>query len=72
MQTASVLQPRTAGARVQIRNAIDDFGVLSALAIGWIVFREWPVQRIFPGVLFIVGAGLAIILRERRASRHPA
>ncbi len=48
------------------------FGVLSALAIGWIVFGEWPVQRIFPGVLFIVGAGLVIILRERRVSRRPA
>lgn len=48
------------------------FGVLSALAIGWIVFREWPVERIFPGVLFIVGAGLVIILRERRASRPVA
>jgi len=47
------------------------FGVLSALAIGWIVFREWPVQRIFPGVLFIVGAGLVIILRERGAARRP-
>ena len=47
-------------------------GVLSALAIGWIVFSEWPVQRIFPGVIFIVGAGLVIILRERRATRRPA
>ncbi|MCH7793590.1 MAG: DMT family transporter, partial [Proteobacteria bacterium] len=48
------------------------FGVLSALVIGWIVFSEWPVQRIFPGVVFIVGAGMVIILRERRASRRPA
>jgi len=48
------------------------FGVLSALAIGWIVFGEWPVQRIFPGVVFIVGAGLVIILRERRVSRRAA
>jgi drug/metabolite transporter (DMT)-like permease len=48
------------------------FGVLSALAIGWIVFGEWPVQRIFPGVLFIVGAGLVIVLRERRTSRRAA
>ncbi len=48
------------------------FGVLSALAVGWIVFGEWPVQRIFPGVVFIVGAGLVIILRERRASRRAA
>ena len=48
------------------------FGVLSALAIGWIVFGEWPVQRIFPGVVFIIGAGLVIVLRERKASRRPA
>ena len=48
------------------------FGVLSALAIGWIVFGEWPVQRIFPGVVFIVGAGIVIILRERRVSGRPA
>jgi drug/metabolite transporter (DMT)-like permease len=45
------------------------FGVLSALGIGWIVFNEWPVQRIFPGVIFIIGAGIMIILRERRTSR---
>jgi hypothetical protein len=30
------------------------------------------VQRIFPGVLFIVGAGLVIILREHRVSRRAA
>ena len=48
------------------------FGVLSALAIGWIAFGEWPVDRIFPGVLFIVGAGLVIILRERGTSRPGA
>lgn len=45
-------------------------GVLSALGIGWIVFSEWPVQRIFPGVIFIIGAGLMIILRERRSRSH--
>ncbi|MCH9018884.1 MAG: DMT family transporter [Proteobacteria bacterium] len=48
------------------------FGVLSALVIGWIVFSEWPVERIFPGVVFIVGAGLVIVLREHRASGRPA
>lgn len=46
------------------------FGVLSALAIGWVVFNEWPVARIFPGVIFIVGAGLVIIYRERRLARR--
>ena len=45
-------------------------GVLSALAIGWIAFNEWPVARIFPGVVFIVGAGLLIIYRERRFARR--
>jgi drug/metabolite transporter (DMT)-like permease len=48
------------------------FGVMSALAIGWMVFGEWPVERIFPGVLFIIGAGLVIIFREHRASRRQA
>jgi len=48
------------------------FGVLFALAIGWVVFAEWPVQRIFPGLVFIVGAGLMIIYRERRASYRTA
>ena len=47
------------------------FGVLSALVIGWMVFSEWPVQRIFPGVVFIVGAGLVIIVRERGALGKP-
>ena len=50
----------------------DYLGVLSALAIGWIVFGEWPVERIFPGVVFIVGAGLVIIIRERTATARPA
>jgi drug/metabolite transporter (DMT)-like permease len=48
------------------------FGILSVLVVGWVVFREWPVERIFPGVLFIAGAGLIIILRERRTARRPA
>lgn len=45
-------------------------GVISALAVGWIVFREWPIDRIFPGVLLIVGAGLVIVYRERWAGRR--
>lgn len=43
------------------------FGILSAMAVGWVVFGEWPMERIFPGVLFIVAAGLVIVVRERRA-----
>lgn len=45
------------------------FGLIAAFIIGWIVFREWPVERAFPGVLLIVGAGLVIIYRERRGRR---
>ena len=48
------------------------FGILSALAVGWIVFGEWPVARIFPGALFIAAAGLMIIFRERRVAQKPA
>lgn len=44
----------------------DYFGVIFALLLGWFVFAEWPFDRLFPGVLFIVGAGLLIIWRESR------
>lgn len=42
-------------------------GILFAFAIGWIVFNEAPFETLFPGVLFIIGAGLLIVWRERRA-----
>lgn len=45
------------------------FGLIASFAIGWIVFREWPVERVFPGILLIVGAGLVIVYREHRAGR---
>ncbi len=48
------------------------FGILSALVVGWIVFGEWPMARIFPGALFIAAAGLMIIFRERRVAQQPA
>ncbi len=48
------------------------FGILSALTVGWIVFGEWPVARIFPGALFIAAAGLMIIFRERRVAQQSA
>lgn len=44
----------------------DYFGVLFALILGWFFFAEWPFDRLFPGVLFIVGGGLVIIWRENR------
>ncbi len=41
-------------------------GILFAFILGWIFFDEAPVDRLFPGVLLIVGAGLLIVWRERR------
>lgn len=41
-------------------------GIVFAFALGWFVFHEAPIDRLFPGVLLIVGAGLLILWRERR------
>lgn len=40
-------------------------GILIAFWLGWVFFDEAPVGVLFPGVLFIVGAGLLIVWRER-------
>ncbi len=48
------------------------FGFFSALAIGWVCFGEWPIDRIFPGILFILAAGIVMISRERRLGRLKA
>ncbi len=42
------------------------FGIVFAFILGWVFFAEAPVERLFPGVLAIVGAGLLIIWRQRR------
>jgi len=41
------------------------FGIPFSFTIGWFVFGEAPFEKIFPGALFIVAAGLLIIWRER-------
>jgi len=46
-------------------------GIAFAFAIGWLVFDEAPFERLFPGVILIVGAGLIIIWRERRSKAAP-
>ena len=43
------------------------FGILNAFVLGWVFFGEFPVQKIFPGALFIVASGLVIVWRERYA-----
>lgn len=44
----------------------DFFALVFAFVIGWLVFDEAPFDRLFPGVLLIVGGGLLIVWRERR------
>lgn len=46
------------------------FGMIYALALGWLIFGESPVDKLFPGAPLIVAAGLTIAWRERR--RRPA
>jgi len=41
------------------------FGIPISFMLGWLFFSEAPFDALFPGVFFIVGAGLLIFLRER-------
>ena len=45
------------------------FGILTSFLIGWIVFDEFPVDTLFPGVILILISGFIIIWRENRASK---
>ena len=47
------------------------FGIPISFALGWVFFNEAPFDTLFPGVLFIVGAGLLIVLRERYQQKSP-
>ena len=42
----------------------DYIEIFFALILGWIFFREWPVDQLFPGALFIVIGGIIIYLRQ--------
>jgi drug/metabolite transporter (DMT)-like permease len=42
------------------------FGLLSAYMMGWIFFGEAPLDRLFPGVFFIVAGGVLVVWRESR------
>lgn len=42
------------------------FGIPVSFALGWLFFNEAPFDDLFPGILFIVGAGMIIMARERR------
>ncbi|MDB2475993.1 DMT family transporter [Paracoccaceae bacterium] len=43
------------------------FGILTAFFFGWVLFGEFPVDKLFPGVILIIGSGLVILWREQRA-----
>ena len=42
------------------------FGILSAFSLGWIIFDEFPIDTLFPGIVFIVLSGFTILWREQR------
>lgn len=41
------------------------FGIPFSFVLGWLFFNEAPFERLFPGVILIVCAGLIIAWRER-------
>ena len=43
----------------------DYIEIFFALILGWIFFKEWPVDQLFPGALFIVAGGIIIYLRQK-------
>ncbi len=42
------------------------FGIPFSFVLGWLFFDEAPLDRLFPGVLFIVAGGLLVLWRERK------
>ncbi|MDB2324487.1 DMT family transporter [Alphaproteobacteria bacterium] len=45
------------------------FGIPISFTLGWVVFGEAPFDDLFPGILFIISAGLLIVYRERKVAR---
>jgi drug/metabolite transporter (DMT)-like permease len=56
-------------AKPSILAPFDYFGIIFSFGLGWVFFAEAPFERLFPGVLLIVAAGVMIIWRERRPAR---
>ena len=42
------------------------FVIVTSFLIRWLVYIEFPIDTLFPGVIFIVLSGLVIIWRENR------
>ena len=45
------------------------FGIPFSFVLGWYFFAEAPFEKLFPGVILIVGSGFLIIWREHRLTR---
>ena len=48
------------------------FGIPISFCLGWLFFAEAPFSDLFPGILFIVSAGILIMVRERITARRAA
>ena len=42
------------------------FGIIFSFILGWIFFKETPIDELFPGIVFIVLAGFIIYWREKK------
>jgi len=42
------------------------FGIITALAFGWFIFGELPIDTLFPGIIFIIVSGFIILWREKK------
>lgn len=45
------------------------FEIVAAVALGWLVFGDWPDAMTWAGISVIVGSGLYVVHRERLAAR---
>jgi drug/metabolite transporter (DMT)-like permease len=57
-------------ARPSSLSPFEYFGIPFAFILGWFFFDEAPFEKLFPGVLFIVGGGILIAWRENRNSQR--
>ena len=48
------------------------FGIPISFCLGWVFFAEAPFGDLFPGIIFIVSAGILIMVRERITARRAA
>jgi len=48
----------------------DYIEIFFALILGWIFFKEWPIDQLFPGALFIVLGGIIIYVKQKITIKH--